>query len=905
MSRQLQTSSALVWICGAALLVLCAVYAMASALGMHLGPGGSHSGYHIAGLMFSAAIYLVAVRLGQRTAVSVAPLFALGLAMRLVLLAAPPAPNLQDDYYRYLWDGSLVARGLNPYQFSPQEALAAIGQEARGDSPLADAAASAQKILPRVNHPNLTTIYPPVAQGAFALSYLLRPFSVTGLRTVFLGFDLATFALLLALLRRLEMGPGPVLVYWWNPVVLNWIYGEVHMDVLLFPFVLLAVIAALSRRPLLTGASVALAVGVKLWPVVLLPVLAWRWRGSWRRVLAGVIGCAALTFLVTSPMFLTRSAAPGGLWTYAESWQNNAGLYALMEGALSLRMSYVDARFLARLLTLTLLGLWILLVVRRQQQTPQALVRACLLVVAAIFLLSPTQFPWYYTWTLPFLAFWPSPALLAYTLFLPLYDLTLMHPWVVWLEHGPFWLILAWELRRPRQRNPESQAIVSDRPIPVEKPVARVAVIIPALNEELSIARVLGAIPGWVSQIVVVDNGSTDRTAAVATAAGAQIVSETRRGYGAACLAGMAALDKPDVVVFLDADFSDDPSEMAGLVAPIARGRAELVIGSRTLGSRESGALSAQQRFGNALACWLIRMFWRVSYTDLGPFRAIRSDALGALEMDDQGYGWTVQMQLRAARLGLSVAEVPVSYRRRIGRSKISGTFRGVLSAGAKILSLIAKERLWRPKRRGLSRERLVVFARYPVPGETKTRLIGHLGEEGAAALQDAMTRHTLAQVASIVRTRSIEAEIRFAGGEKLLMAEKYGREWTYVPQGEGDLGQRLRRAVQEAFDAGVARVVFIGTDCPALTPASLLSAFDALDGHDLVIGPATDGGYYLLGLRQPCLQLFTDIAWGTDAVFHQTVGAAEGLRLSVRLLTPHRDVDRPEDLSALETIRG
>jgi glycosyltransferase involved in cell wall biosynthesis len=217
----------------------------------------------------------------------------------------------------------------------------------------------------------------------------------------------------------------------------------------------------------------------------------------------------------------------------------------------------------------------------------------------------------------------------------------------------------------------------------------RIAVIIPALDEERSIGRVVEAAPPWVDDIIVVDNGSQDRTAEVAASSGARVISEPHRGYGAACLAGIAGLRDPDVVVFLDGDFSDRPEEMGGLVDPIARGEAELVIGSRVLGRREPGALTPQARFGNWLACHLIRLFWGARYTDLGPFRAIRFDALQALAMRDRDYGWTVEMQVRAAQLGHRIQEVPVSYRRRIGESKISGSLRGVIGAGTKILYTI------------------------------------------------------------------------------------------------------------------------------------------------------------------------------------------------------------------------
>ena len=221
---------------------------------------------------------------------------------------------------------------------------------------------------------------------------------------------------------------------------------------------------------------------------------------------------------------------------------------------------------------------------------------------------------------------------------------------------------------------------------------SRIAVVIPALNEEASIGKVLADLPDGVHEVVVVDNGSTDRTADVARAAGAHVIVESRRGYGAACLTGISTLSDPDIVVFLDADYSDHPDELSRVVAAILANEADMVIGSRVLGEAEPGSLSPVARFGNALSCALIRVIWGVRYTDLGPFRAIRFDALTRLRMDDRDYGWTVQMQARAARLRMRGVEVPVSYRRRIGRSKISGTVRGVIGAGTKILYTIAKE---------------------------------------------------------------------------------------------------------------------------------------------------------------------------------------------------------------------
>jgi len=223
----------------------------------------------------------------------------------------------------------------------------------------------------------------------------------------------------------------------------------------------------------------------------------------------------------------------------------------------------------------------------------------------------------------------------------------------------------------------------------------RIGVVIPALNEAEAIGKVLADIPRWVDTIVVADNGSTDSTADVARASGALVTHQPEPGYGAACLAGIAVLGPADIVVFVDGDYSDHPEDMADLVDPIAAGAADFVIASRVTGAREAGALTPQQVFGNWLATTLIRLIWRTRYTDLGPFRAISRDCLERLAMADRTYGWTVEMQIKAAEAGLRVHEVPARYRRRIGVSKISGTIQGTVRAGIKILSIIGRQ-AWR-----------------------------------------------------------------------------------------------------------------------------------------------------------------------------------------------------------------
>ena len=218
-------------------------------------------------------------------------------------------------------------------------------------------------------------------------------------------------------------------------------------------------------------------------------------------------------------------------------------------------------------------------------------------------------------------------------------------------------------------------------------------VIIPALNEEEAIAKVIADIPESVTEVIVIDNGSTDRTPEVARRAGATVLKESRAGYGYACLKGITYLkdqqQNGDIIVFLDADYSDYPEELTSLGAPIEKGDYDLVIGTRNNPLLQKGSLTPQQRFGNALATRLMALLYGGKYSDLGPFRAISFDALDQLNMQDKTYGWTVEMQLKALKYQLRYTEVPVNYRPRIGESKVSGTLKGTIMAGYKILGWI------------------------------------------------------------------------------------------------------------------------------------------------------------------------------------------------------------------------
>ena len=227
----------------------------------------------------------------------------------------------------------------------------------------------------------------------------------------------------------------------------------------------------------------------------------------------------------------------------------------------------------------------------------------------------------------------------------------------------------------------------------MSKPVVKL--VIPARNEEEAIGQVVASVVGQVDAVIVADNGSTDKTADIAREYGALVVSVPEPGYGRACLAAIDTAGDFDILVFMDGDASDDPNDLPLLLAPLLASDADMVIGSRILGDCDPGALTVQQRFGNTLACWLMKLFWGFRFTDLGPFRAITRSAYDKLDMQAPTFGWTVEMQVRALKHGLRCKEVPVHYRARIGVSKISGTVKGVILAGIYILGTIFKEAVW------------------------------------------------------------------------------------------------------------------------------------------------------------------------------------------------------------------
>lgn len=418
------------------------------------------------GLMAAGAAYLLLPRLIRATLLSIGAakerrergylllLIALGLLLRLILMASEPA--LEDDYQRYLWDGAVTASGLNPYAVSPEEAM----EEDQRASAIAALAKQGEAVLPRVNHPELRTLYPPVAQGLFALAHLLKPWSLTAWRAVCLAFDLATLGLLLLLLRETGLSPLWAALYWLNPLVLKELFNSAHMEAVLPPFILAAVWLALRRRSALAAASLALAAGIKFWPALLLPFILRPLLAAPRQLLLASGVFAGICALWALPMLAAGFGENSGLVHYAQRWKTSSALFPLLEKSAAFLLPHgaagIGAGLAVRALIALALGGLALWLNRKPFRNAGDLLRRCVILTGALVLLSPAQFPWYYLWVMPFLVFWPVPGLMVLTVTLPLfytshYLIAWGHPdlfpscivWLIWL---PAWGLLLFNL---------------------------------------------------------------------------------------------------------------------------------------------------------------------------------------------------------------------------------------------------------------------------------------------------------------------------------------------------------------------------------------------------------------------------------------------------------------------------
>ncbi len=406
-----------------------------------------------AGVIFASLGLLVPAAIAEgldSSLPAIVGMVAVGVVLRVLLVGSTPA--LEDDFYRYLWDGAVTAQGINPYAYAPD-----IVRNPSAPIELKLLAADSRGVIERVNHPHLKTIYPPVAQGWFALAHAVSPWSLLAWRLLGFGLELVSLALIFALLRETGRSPLWAALYWWNPVVVKELTNSAHMEIVLLPMVLAALWLAVRRRYVLATTALAFATGTKLWPAMLLPLFLWPLSRDPLRMVAAIaiFGGLALAWLL--PPLLGGLDHTSGFVAFATYWQTNSALFqtlkTLAEAAgSSVGASAESAGLVLRGVLAGCVGLLALVLARRAYDGPYDLVLRAALIVAAQFLLSPAQFPWYATWVFILLPFVPLTGLLAITVTIPLYYISfvfaaqhtyeLFNGWVLWVIWVPVWLLL-------------------------------------------------------------------------------------------------------------------------------------------------------------------------------------------------------------------------------------------------------------------------------------------------------------------------------------------------------------------------------------------------------------------------------------------------------------------------------
>lgn len=411
-------------------------------------------------------VYLLSVRAFHRAQKSVnLILFSIvfGLAFRVILFFSTPV--LEDDFYRYFWDGGVLAHGLNPYAYSPHDVLDAEKVSKKSGSPsaplsLVRLASESSFVLERVNYKEVRTVYPVVAESMFAVSYAISPNNLFVWRMILLLFDVITLLLLMALLKEMRLPFSLFVIYWWNPLLVREIYNAAHLDVLAFPFVLGAVLFTLKKKPAFAALFLSLAVGVKIWPVVIFPILL---HAFWKEKKHAM--CFIVTFCMTFlalflPVLLSGMDFTSGFTAYASQWEINDALFMVFVRVSQFFVEQsgfhiLNAQTLSRLLSIFLLCAIFMRMTNKVISSREALITRCLVMTSALFMVSPAQFPWYATWFILFLVFSPRPSLLLLTVLLPLYHLRFYFKAsgnveffdniLVWVEYVPVCALLLWE----------------------------------------------------------------------------------------------------------------------------------------------------------------------------------------------------------------------------------------------------------------------------------------------------------------------------------------------------------------------------------------------------------------------------------------------------------------------------
>ena len=411
-------------------------------------------------LVFAGTVYLLTVFKTLKFNLKTKQLLwiiGIGIILRVLLLFT--SPILEDDYYRYLWDGAVTANAINPYKYSPEEVLQGI------DIPpdLIELSEESGDIIHSINHPSVRTIYPPIAQAFFALSYWLDSWSLFSWKLILIILDLATLSLIFSALGLLKLPSSYLIIYWWNPLLLKEIFNSGHLDVLVFPFVLSALIMASQNRYIRSTLTLIIAVGIKLWPAFLLPVIFRPLISKPKQLLSALILAVISIGILFLPIYFSGLDQSSGFIAYGKSWQNNDSIFRILiyisQWGLDILGYQTFHKYeVARYIVVALIALWILFITFGRSFKNQDLFKKSLLIVAFAFLVSPTQFPWYYTWLIPFSAIKPRFSLLLLTALLPLYylqyyfeprdQIRIFTNVVVWIEFVPVWVLLIWEWRK-------------------------------------------------------------------------------------------------------------------------------------------------------------------------------------------------------------------------------------------------------------------------------------------------------------------------------------------------------------------------------------------------------------------------------------------------------------------------
>lgn len=421
-------------------------------------------------LIFSGIVYLFTVFKLPKANLAKNKLLwviAVGVVLRLLMLFT--APILEDDYFRYLWDGAVTAKGVNPYKYSPEQVMQGVDVPEK----LIALAQESGDIIHGINHPELRTIYPPVAQAFFALSYWLDSWSVTTWKIILIIMDLATLSLIFNALGIFRLPTSYLLIYWWNPLLLKEIFNSGHLDVLVFPFVLTALIMATQNRYVRSTLTLIVGLAIKLWPAFLLPLVIRPIVSKPKELISVVVIAAVSIGALFLPVYFAGLDGSSGFIAYGQSWQNNDSLFRIIVYVSELGLNILGYETfhkysVARFIVVALLGFWILFVAFGKTFRDYDLFSKSLFIVAFAFLISPTQFPWYYTWLLPFLAIRPRVSLLLLTDLLPLYylryyfeprgQLDIFTNIFIWIEFVPVWALLIWEWRKNSTRSSLAQS---------------------------------------------------------------------------------------------------------------------------------------------------------------------------------------------------------------------------------------------------------------------------------------------------------------------------------------------------------------------------------------------------------------------------------------------------------------